>query len=339
LKSVITIGSGVVGAMIAYELSADWQVTLIDSAPQPASGSTGAALGLLMGIISQKVKGIAWQRREAGIRYYHQLLPQLAEMTGIEVAYNDRGLLKLIENEADRAKWQALAAIRQTQGWPLKIWDELPENLAPAAFAVYSPADWQVHPPQLTQALVAAAAQRGATCLWGSRVEAIEGNRVYTDRGELSADRIVVAAGLGSVEFGGGIGLQLAPVLGQAIHYRLAGMENGDRPVITREDLHLVPLGDGDYWVGATVEFPVGAEVTADPQQLADLRRRAIDYYPFLADAIELNAWSGLRPRPVGRPAPVIELLSDSVLLATGHYRNGVLLAPATAKEIRARLG
>jgi glycine oxidase len=355
LKSVITIGSGVVGATIAYELSADWQVTLIDCAPQPASGSTGAALGLLMGIISQKVKGIAWQRREAGIRYYHQLLPHLAAMTGMEVAYNDRGLLKLIENEADRAKWQALAAIRHTQGWPLEIRDEIPENLAPAAFAVYSPADWQVHPPQLTQALVAAATQRGATCLWGSRVEAIEGNRVYTDRGELSADRIVVAAGLGSVEFGGGIGLQLAPVLGQAIHYRLsphppapspnAGRRGGgatfevDRPVITREDLHLVPLGGGDYWVGATVEFPVGAEVTADPQQLMDLRRRAIDYYPFLAGAIELNAWSGLRPRPVGRPAPVIEPLSDSVLLATGHYRNGVLMAPATAREIRARLG
>jgi glycine/D-amino acid oxidase-like deaminating enzyme len=337
LKYVIVIGSGVVGAMIAYELSLDWRVTLIDRAPHPASGSTGAALGLLMGIISQKVKGIAWRRREAGILYYHQLLPRLTAITGIDVPYNDRGLLKLIEKEEERSKWQALATLRQTQGWPLEIWDKIPENLAPAAFAIYSPADWQVHPAQLTCALVAAAANQGVKCLWGRTVTAIRGNWVQTNREELQADWIVVAAGLGSGALAQGIDLQLAPVLGQAIYYR-SGTQSQINPVITREDVHLVPLGNGDYWVGATLEFPVGATVTADSQEIDQLRQRAIDYFPFLADAQELKTWSGLRPRPVGRPAPVIEQLSDCLLIATGHYRNGVLLAPATASEIRARL-
>ncbi len=65
--------------------------------------------------------------------------------------------------------------------------------------------------------------------------------------------------------------------------------------------------------------------------------QQAIALCPALAEASIVRTWSGLRPRPEGRPAPIIDRLPgfSNVLLATGHYRNGVLLAPATAQMIR----
>jgi glycine/D-amino acid oxidase-like deaminating enzyme len=129
-------------------------------------------------------------------------------------------------------------------------------------------------------------------------------------------------------------------VLGQAVRLKL-NAPLGDRsfqPVITGDDVHIVPLGSGEYWVGATVEFPgATGEVAADPKSLQQVMTGAIALCPALANATLLKTWSGLRPRPQNRPAPVVERLSgyENILLATGHYRNGVLLAPATAEKVK----
>jgi glycine/D-amino acid oxidase-like deaminating enzyme len=136
----------------------------------------------------------------------------------------------------------------------------------------------------------------------------------------------------------------LIPVLGQAIHLKLdrpLGKINF-QPVITGNDVHIVPLNGGEqateYWVGATVEFPSdGGAIEAAPALLDEVMQQAIAFCPALATAKRLETWSGLRPRPEGRSAPIIDYLPgfSNILLATGHYRNGVLLAPATAQAIR----
>jgi glycine/D-amino acid oxidase-like deaminating enzyme len=107
---------------------------------------------------------------------------------------------------------------------------------------------------------------------------------------------------------------------------------------LTTEDIHLVPLANGQFWLGATVEFPADCPTGQPNAQLREnLWHQAIAYYPFLERAEIVNYWSGKRPRPVGESAPVIRPLDgyDNVLLATGHYRNGVLLAPGTAQEVK----
>jgi glycine/D-amino acid oxidase-like deaminating enzyme len=347
MPSITIIGCGIVGATIAYEFSQlpDWDVTVIDRQSQPAQESTGAALGLLMGIISQKTKGRAWQLREQGIRYYHQLMPQLAA-AGLPVAHNAQGMLKLLNPEDDLTKWQSLAQSRAAQGWPLEIWDQatisrqLP-HLRPDSFsaAIYSPADWQIHPPQLTKALVTAAQGKGVQFRWETTITTIH---------DLTTDWVVIAAGLGSMAISQNLNsgdrpIELMPVLGQAIHYCLPnvlGMPDF-QPVVTGNDVHIVPLGGGEYWVGATVEFPIGEAIEAQLEQLAMVKAKAINYCPALAQAEVVQTWQGLRPRPVGRPAPVIEHLPghERVLIATGHYRNGVLLAPATANLIKEMVG
>lgn len=137
--------------------------------------------------------------------------------------------------------------------------------------------------------------------------------------------------------------IDIRPVLGQAIHLKLNyPLGNPDfQPVFTGDDVHIVPYAGGkamEYWVGATVEFPPAeGDVVAEPARLDEVMQQAIAFCPALAEATVVRTWSGLRPRPEGRPAPIIGHLPgfSNVLLATGHYRNGVLLAPATAQIIR----
>lgn len=343
---IVIVGCGIVGATLAYELSQDsrWDVQVLENRSNPAQESTGAALGLLMGVISQKVKGRAWQWRQEGLRYYQRLLPELASM-GLSVSHNDQGLLKLVSDPADLAKWQSLVDTRVQQGWSLKIWsaakilDHFPFlQILDQTSAVYSPADWQVHPAQMARSLVQTAKLRGVKFHWNTDVLQVTDEGVETTAGFVKADRVIITAGLGSSALTANSEqpLELMPVLGQAIHYRLPDPPDF-HPVVTSNDVHAVPLGCGEYWVGATIEFPIGAEISPSAESFAELKKQSIKFFPALATAEILDTWSGLRPRPVGRPAPVVEKLAgyQNVIVATGHYRNGVLLAPATARMVQ----
>lgn len=353
---IVIVGCGIVGATLAYELSQDslgqnfrsqnsrWDVQVLESRSNPAQEATGAALGLLMGIVSQKVKGRAWQWRQEGLRYYQRLLPELASM-GLPVSHNDQGLLKLVSDPGDLAKWQALVDTRLQQGWPLEIWsaaktlDRFPFlQISEQTSAIYSPADWQVHPAELTRALVKAAELQGVRFHWNTNVLQVTDEGVDTEAGFVEADRVIITAGLGSslLTANSEQPLELMPVLGQAIHYRLSSFPDF-HPVVTSNDVHVVPLGGNEYWVGATVEFPVGTDILPNAESFAELQGMSIEFFPALANAEILDTWSGLRPRPVGRPAPVVERLAgyQHVIVAAGHYRNGVLLAPATARMVK----
>ena len=443
MSHVVVIGCGVVGAAIAYELSQvpGLTITVLDR-QLPAQGATGAALGVLMGVISHKVKGKAWQMRQASIQRYETLIPELEAISQRHIPFNRQGILMLSFAEEDLANWEKLLAIRQSQGWQLEIWDadqvksNCPQlNCERIKAAVYSPQDRQVDPASLTLALVDAAKSNGVTFHFGITVEGYYLSNTSDNQhrcqqiktkslGEVdeslliqNVDWLVVSAGLGSLQSlqgiqgwvtpstgageaggAGGAGeaggkgkensiqnpkskiqnpycpspkgaqgksvlsspvigslkkatedelgqlVDIRPVLGQAIHLQLShSLGNPDfQPVITGNDVHIVPCSGGlsptEYWIGATVEFPIdGKDVVPDPLQLDAVIQQAIAFCPALATATVVRTWSGLRPRPEGRPAPVIGHLPgfSNVLLATGHYRNGVLLAPATAQAIR----
>jgi glycine/D-amino acid oxidase-like deaminating enzyme len=357
--NVVIIGCGVVGAAIAYELSQvpGLKITVFDRQP-PAQASTGAALGVLVGVISQKIKGKAWQWRQTSIQRYETLIPELEAKTGHKIPFNRQGILSLcLEEKENLAKWENLQAIRHSQGWELEIWDTTKlKNICPQIDnqkiigAVYSPQDRQLDPTALTLALVAAAQHNGVTFKFGvtvlgqtpSEEEPTKCHAIETTEGKITADWFVIAAGLGSTPITAQLNqkIDIRPVLGQALQVRLRHpLGNPDfQPAITGNDVHIVPVGGGDYWVGATVEFPSnGDEIPPNQELLESVRKQAIAFCPELAQATIVRTWSGLRPRPEGRPAPIIEKLPgfSNVLLATGHYRNGVLLAPATAYAIR----
>lgn len=358
--NVVIIGCGVVGAAIAYELSQVTQllVTVVDRQP-PAQASTGAALGVLMGIISHKIKGNAWLMRQKSVQRYETLIPELEALTGRTIPFNRQGILSLCLFGENLAEWEKLVEIRHSQGLSLEIWDTAKlKKICPQVDteeirgAVYSPGDRQVDPTALTLALVDAARHHGVTFKFGIDVLDNQppeqgGNENFchqleTTEGKITADWFVIAAGLGSSLLTSQLKqiVDIRPVLGQALHLRLGhSLGNPDfQPVITGNDVHIVPVGVGNYWVGATVEFPVNSqEIPPNKELLESVRQQAIAFCPDLAQATTIRTWSGLRPRPEGRPAPIIGKLPgfSNVLLATGHYRNGVLLAPATACAIR----
>jgi glycine oxidase len=362
--NITIIGCGVVGATIAYELSllTDVRITLIDRA-SPASDSTGAALGVLMGVISQKTKGRAWQLRENSLKRYETLIPELESLTGINIPHNRQGILKLLFTETDLEKSLQLVEKRALQGWKLEIWDEkhlqakCPQIQGDKIIAaLYSPDDRQINPTILTQALVAGARKHGIDCRFGAEIGniAIERNsrenlshctQIEIDNEIIGVDRLIIAAGLGSTELTKNLAkeIKIRPVLGQALQLKSREtIGNSDfQPVITGDDVHIVPLGDNKYWIGATVEFPEDGEIVTDRAELLErVYQQAISFCPAIAKADIVKTWSGKRPRPEGVAAPIIATLTgyDNVFLATGHYRNGVLLAPATALEIRSLL-
>ena len=367
---VAIIGCGIVGASIAFELSQfpELKVTVFDKQP-PAQGSTGAALGVLMGVISHKTKGRNWQLRETSLQRYETLIPELEAVTKRKIPFNKQGILMLCSEGEDLSKWENLIATRDSQGWRLELWDrERVRARCPHLYlndkiiaAIYSPQDRQVDPTALTLALVDAAKLKGVNFEFGVEVQGITELDSQVSQIQLPSsitvnmscgtgilpvaenfDRLIVCAGLGSAAVTASLNqlVDIRPVLGQALHLLTPNpVGNPDfSPVITCDDVHIVPLGNQEFWVGATVEFSEnGGEIQANSDMLEQVMARAIALCPALADAEIIKKWSGLRPRPEGRPAPIIETLpgNDRVLIASGHYRNGVLLAPATARSIR----
>ena len=373
--NVVIIGCGVVGAAIAYQLSQvkGLNITVFDQ-NQPAQASTGAALGVLMGVISHKIKGKAWQMRQESIQRYETLIPELEGITGRKIPCNRQGIVMLLSEDSEHplasgveaiTEWEQLREIRKAQGWQLAVWDKdklqkfCPQINHPTIIgAVYSPQDRQLNPTALTLAFVDAAQRNGVKFKFGVAVNNKQApssqliqilprfteqlKSIETSEGTVNADWFIVAAGLGSTALTAQLNhkVHIRPVLGQALYLSLGRiLGNPDfQPVITGNDIHLVPMGSGDYWVGATVEFPNDAdEIFVNKELLESLQKQALAFCPDLASAKVVRTWSGLRPRPENRPAPVIDKLPgfSNVLLATGHYRNGVLLAPATALAVQ----
>lgn len=346
---VVVIGCGVVGCAIAYELAAAGLSVIGVEAGDPAAGSTGAALGVLVGISSQQVGGDGVELRLKSLERFDPLIARLEEDLGRGLPVNRRGILKLLQlGEAD--DWQKTLAARQQAGYrlqllsPAEVGSLQPGLRADLAGAIYSPQDRQIQPKLLTQALLEAAQRKGARFFFHQPVQRVKHSpdppfrlqAIYTPDLTCSAGQVILAAGLGSSPLADKLDLQvpLQAVKGQALRVKAPDLLLG--PVITDADLHLVPLGDGSLWVGATVEFH---SPHPDPtlRALQDLLTRAITLCPALAEATLVDQWAGYRPRPTRQRAPILGFAPPytNLLIATGHYRNGVLLAPITAAVMR----
>ncbi|MBD2326555.1 FAD-dependent oxidoreductase [Alkalinema sp. FACHB-956] len=379
---VVVIGAGIVGSTIAYELatqldrqglgtSADRSIKVLDQqchTIQPKQNccptATAAALGVLMAAISKKEKGRNLRMRLAGVDWYDRVIPDLETCTGLTIPYNRQGIL-MLQFAGDRLDpWERLIQLRPQQNRRLELWsiEQLQQhcpqlNLQDVIAGVYSPDDRQVDPVALTQALVQGATQQGVEFHWGVTVTGLceqqSQTALQTSIGEIPYDCLIIAAGLGSSPLTQILlqsispALDIRPVLGQAIQIQLPQPlgHASFQPVVTGHDIHVVPLGGAEYWVGASVELPPEdwgdrrdcSPLHPQPEMLETVWQGALQLIPELAQAERRSQWIGLRPRPFGRPAPVIEWLSgnQNILLATGHYRNGILLAPGTAIAAR----
>jgi glycine oxidase len=336
-RKIVIIGCGVIGAAIAYELSQfDLDITVIEGRSAPGQGSTKSALGVMMAACSTTKNATLTTLRLTSLRRYESLVPELEAKTGISIPYNRNGILLLSDDSEIEAKWQDLIGLRAEQGFRMEWLDRISlRSQYPqlqAEYGLYSYDDRAINPSYLVRALVTAAKLNGV------KFESSQPVQNSSELDKLAPDWIVVAAGLGSSPLiNSAVSLKksdiLVPVGGQAIEVYLP--ELNLKKVIHGADLNIVPIGADRYWIGATVEFEATDLPRAENTDL--LIERAIKFCPALARAKILSTWAGDRPRPKYQGSPIIGFMPDrpNTLIATGHYRNGVLMAPVTAQIIR----
>lgn len=195
-------------------------------------------------------------------------------------------------------------------------------------------------PRDLCRALPAALVAEKGTILEGTAVLSVErassGVIVQTAREALHAGTFVNCCGAWAGELRPG-GIPVEPVKGQMVTVMLAPERM--QCVLRTPDFYAIPRGDGRVAIGATIER-AGFDPVVDEESIADLMRMAAEYLPEINDAPRLESWAGFRPgTPDGLPILGAAAM-DHCWYATGHYRNGILLAPVTAWVLaRAILG
>lgn len=354
-SSVLVLGAGIVGLAAAWQLAEQGHsVTLVDPAlaaggPAADSGS-GAALGVLMARVFHRSSGRAWRLRQHSHQLWNTWLAEL-ERRGHALPRR-QGLLLLAATPHELEKQQRLAADRARLGIPMQLLGPAqleafqPALPGPALGGLLSPEDGQLDPGPVMAALLAEATQAGVSCV-ADRAVALQRGRPWrvalAGGSDREADWLVLALGLGTPDLLAGLGhtVALEPVLGQALELELAGEPGWDWPGgVVWQGINLVPRPDLDaggrrLWLGATLE--PGAQGSL--QALNGLRNLGGAAPTWLQNASVVRQWQGLRCHPQGQPAPVLEQLEPGLLIATGHYRNGVLLAPATAAWLAEQIG
>ena len=254
------------------------------------------------------------------------------------------GLLQIAADAESAARMAVLVEQRADLGLKLLTGEEL-HDIWPTAIhgALHSRMDGRVDPLGLQIALRRALAQTSVQTI-ASRAVRLERRssrwRVHHAEGSHSDhDSVVICSGLSADDLLEPLGHSrpMHPVLGQALTLEVSQGPTSWRgwpAVLVEQGFNLIPDGPGRLLLGATVE--PGREAAADPLTL--MRHLNNSAPAWLRDATVIEHWSGLRARPVDRPAPLLELLEPGLILASGHYRNGVLLTPATAEWVSTAL-
>ena len=336
---VLVVGGGVIGLLTAYNLAAHVdRVTLIDRSAvgQESSWAGGGIVSpLYPWRYSPAVTALAHWSQD----FYPQLGQRLAADTGIDPEVHTTGLYWLdLEDEAQALAWaqrnqRTLAAVDIAATY------EAVPVLGPGFERAIHMADVaNVRNPRLVKALKAAlSAMPNVTVLEHCEVQGFvrDGERVIGVRsagGELRADQVVLTAGAWSGELLQTlrIDLPVEPVKGQMILFKCA--EDFLPSMVLAKGRYAIPRRDGHILIGSTLEH-AGFDKTPTVEALQSLQVSAVDLLPALADATPIRHWAGLRPgSPDGVPFIGALQRHPGLWLNCGHYRNGLVLAPASCR-------
>ncbi|GII76115.1 glycine oxidase ThiO [Sphaerisporangium rufum] len=351
---VVVVGGGVIGLSAAWRAARlGHRVTVVD--PSPGAGATHAAAGMLAPVSEVTYTEEPLLRLGlASLARWPGFAAELAEESGVDVDHRATGTLDVAFGADDLAALSDLADFMTRLGLPV---ERLTGRECRRAEPMLSPAvrggllaagDAWVDPRRVTAALLAALSRRGAA-LVTERVAAVEvaGDRVRGVRTEngtaIPAGRVLLAAGAWSASMPGLPPEALPPVRpvkGEIMRLRGAPGLLGRcvRGTVHGSHAYLVPRGDGEIVLGAT-QHEMGFDTRVTAGALWELLRDARELVPGVTELEVAEVRAGLRP---GTPdnLPVIgPSVLPGLLLATGHHRGGVLLAPLTADAIAAELG
>jgi glycine oxidase len=336
-QSVIIVGAGIVGCAIARELTVRGVSCTIIDERQPAGGSTQASAGMLAPYVEAHEPGPLLDFGVRSLQLYDDWIAAVRRESGIDVEYRRIGTLQ-VATEPKRAAELTAAATNLPDVLRWMSREEVTNTHAAIganAGALFTATHGYVAAAQLTAALVSAAQHHGAV-LQNAHVNRIEPSgdsvRVTTSAGTLSGDRVVLAAGAWANAIEGVAAPPVRPVRGQLLH--LGWGDRGLSTIVWGPQCYCVPRLDGSLLVGATME-----EVGFDERNTAGAVRGLLEavcaLLPAAREATFIRARAGLRPATTdGLPAIGPDARHPQIVHASGHFRNGVLLAPITAKAI-----
>ncbi len=345
ISDFFIVGGGLIGMLAARELRATGAgVTVIDRGHCGCEASWAGG-GILSPLYPWRYPRAVTALAAWGQAVYPQLAAALGEESGIDPEWTASGMLILDAADAT----EALAWARQHQvriESPLS--SERPviepalsgmQTAAPDARALWMPDIAQVRNPRLVRALHDSLVKSGVTVREGVEVRGLRNEHgritgVQTDQGVVPAGTVVVAGGAWSRELLKTVGMTLpmAPVRGQMLLFRAApGLLTR---MVMRHYRYLIPRRDGRILAGSTLE-QAGYDKTATPRATEKLHRAALELVPALENCPIEHQWTGLRPgNPSGVPYIGAHPTLRDLYVCTGHYRNGVVLAPASARVL-----
>lgn len=346
-SDVLIIGGGVIGLSTARELhkKGAGRITVVDKGTCGREASWAAAGMLGPQAEADKVDPF-FELCSASRNLYPRLAEELLAETDVDIELDRTGTITLAFNDEDgaklnaRARWQRAAGLELETLFPEDLAKLEPYVSATAQFGLLFANDWQVENRKLVTALIRYADINGIEIIENVAVNSLvlEGNRVLgaeTSKGPLHAATTVLTTGawtslikLGSEE----LPLKVEPVRGQIIVLR--PNERVFVHVMHTARGYIVPRADGRFLVGSTTEH-VGFDGSVSEDAAVKLREAAREMSPSFTGAEIEDHWSGLRPYS-GNGMPVTGKLAEigGIIIATAHYRNGILLAPITAEIV-----
>ncbi|MFD3928964.1 glycine oxidase ThiO [Streptomyces sp. NPDC058614] len=347
-SDVLVIGGGIIGLVTAWRAAQrGFTTALVD--PEPGGGAAQVAAGMLAAVTElhygeQTLLGL----NLASADRYPDFVAELTDATGQDLGYRRCGTLAVALDADDRAHLRELHALQRQSGLDSEWLSgrecrRLEPMLAPGVRGgLRVDGDHQVDPRRLANALVTACERAGVVFhrTWAERLTVVRdraAGAVTADGTELSAEQVVLAAGSLSGRLAGvpdAVLPPVRPVKGQVLRLTVPKpyapfLSRTVRAVVRGSHVYLVPRENGELVVGATNE-ELGWDTTVTAGGVYELLRDAHELVPGITELPLTETRAGLRP---GSPdnAPLLgptEL--DGLLLATGHYRNGVLLTPVT---------
>ncbi|MDP9068974.1 MAG: glycine oxidase ThiO [Actinomycetota bacterium] len=341
-------GGGVIGLGIAWRAaSAGLEVVVADA--RPGRGASWAAAGMLAPVTEVHYGEVPLLalNLESHARY-PRFVAELQRDAGVAVGHRRCGTLLVARDQDDNAALAEVFMFQQRLGLEVtrlrsrEVRDLEPSLVPSVRGGIMVEGDHQVDNRSLVEALLRACAARGVTFEVAkvARVD-IEDDSVtgvvLSDRRHLAAAQVVIAAGAHSGRIDGTPLLRVRPVKGQLLHLRSRDATPLPSRNIRGLEVYLVPRPDGRLVVGATVEEQ-GFDPAVTAGAVHDLLRAASELFPGVAEMELVEVAVGHRPgtpdnAPLLGPAGV-----RGLIIATGHYRNGVLLLPVTADAISALL-
>lgn len=347
-SDVLVVGGGIIGLVTAWRAAQRGLATAVVD-PEPGGGAARVAAGMLAAVTElhygeETLLGL----NLASARRYPGFAAELTELTGHDLGYRACGTLAVALDADDRAHLRELHALQQRSGLDSQWLSgrdcrRLEPMLAPGVRGgLRVDGDHQIDPRRLATALVTACERAGVTVhrAWAERLVVV-GDRatgvVTADGTELGAGQVVLAAGSLSGRLAGvpeDVLPPVRPVKGQVVRLTMPArhgpfLNRTVRAVVRGSHVYLVPRENGELVIGATSE-EMGWDTTVTAGGVYELLRDAHELVPGITELPLTETRAGLRPAspdnaPLLGPAGL-----EGLLLATGHYRNGVLLTPVT---------